>query len=65
LNEVGEFYAPEKIIFGPGGLSQVGAEAKRLGSKALVVLGRSAMKKSGALDRLTHSLKENNLKYTK
>jgi len=63
LSKVGEFYAPKKIIFGPGGLSQVGAEAKRLGSKALVVLGRSAMRKSGALDRLTHLLKENNLEY--
>ena len=61
--KVGEFYAPGKIIFGPGGLSQIGAEAKRLGSKVLVVLGRSAMRKSGALDRLTHLLIENNLEY--
>ena len=61
--KVGEFYAPGKIIFGPGGLSQVGVEAERLGSKTLIVLGRSAMKKSGALDRLTHLLIENNLEY--
>jgi alcohol dehydrogenase YqhD (iron-dependent ADH family) len=64
LIKVGEFYTPGKIIFGPGGLSQVGTEAKRLGNKALIVLGRSAMKKSGALDRLTRLLKENNLEYT-
>ena len=63
MYKVGEFYAPGKIIFGPGGLSQVGAEAKRLGSKVLMVLGKSAMKKSGALDRLTHLLIENNLEY--
>ena len=63
MNKVGEFYAPGKIIFGPGGLSQVGAEAKRLGSKALIVLGKSAMRKSGALDRLSHLLIENNLEY--
>ncbi|GAI95618.1 unnamed protein product, partial [marine sediment metagenome] len=31
--------------------------------KALVVLGRNAMRKSGALDRLTHLLTENNLEY--
>ncbi|MCK4309126.1 MAG: iron-containing alcohol dehydrogenase, partial [Candidatus Atribacteria bacterium] len=61
--KVGEFYTPGKIIFGPGGLSQVGAEAKRLGNKVLVVLGRSAMRKSGTLDRLTHLLIENNLEY--
>jgi alcohol dehydrogenase class IV len=63
LKKVSEFYAPGKIIFGPGGLSQVGVEAKRLGSKVLVVLGRSAMRKSGALDRLTHLLEDNNLEY--
>ncbi len=64
MNKVREFYAPGKIIFGSGSLNQIGVEAKRLGSKALVVLGRSAMKKSGALDRLAYSLKKNNLKYT-
>ena len=63
MNKVREFYAPGKIIFGSGGLSQVGAEAKRLGSKILIVLGKSAVKKSGALDRLTHLLTENNLEY--
>jgi len=64
LIKVGEFYAPGKIIFGSGSLSQVGIEAKRLGDKALVVLGRSAMRKSGALDLLTHLLKENQIEYT-
>jgi len=63
LLKVGEFYTPGKIIFGPGGLSQVGTEAKRLGNKVLVVLGRSAMRKSGVLDRLTRLLKENDLEY--
>jgi alcohol dehydrogenase class IV len=63
LNKVREFYTPGKIIFGSGGLSQVGAEAKRLGNKALVVLGRSAMRKSGALDHLTYLLREKNLEY--
>lgn len=62
--KVGEFYTPRKIIFGSGGLSQVGVESKRLGNKVLVVLGRNAMKKSGTLDRLTRLLKENNLEYT-
>lgn len=62
--KVGEFYTPGKIIFGPGGLSQVGTEEKRLGNKALIVLGRSAMRKSGVLDRLTRLLKKNNLEYT-
>ena len=64
MNKVIEFYAPGKIIFGPGSLNQIGIEAKRLGDKALVVLGRSAMRKSGTLDLLTHLLKENHIEYT-
>jgi len=64
LNKVGEFYAPGKIIFGSESLNQIGIEAKRLGDKALVVLGRIAMRKSGVLDRLIHLLKENELEYT-
>jgi len=63
LSKVGEFYAPGKIIFGSGGLSQIGTEAKKLGSKALLVLGKNAMQKSGALDRLVQLLEENNLEY--
>ena len=64
LNKVGEFYTPGKIIFGPGSLNQIGLEAKRLGNKVLVVLGKGSMRKSGILDRLTHLLKENELEYT-
>jgi len=63
LIKVGEFYAPGKIIFGPGSLKQIGVEAKRLGNKTLIVLGKSAMRKSGTLDHLTHLLIENNLEY--
>ena len=63
MNKIVEFCAPGKIIFGPGGLSQVGIEAKKLGSTALIVLGSSAMRKNGTLDRLIHLLIENNLKY--
>ncbi len=61
--KVGEFYAPGKIIFGPGSLSQIGIEAKRLGDKALVVLGKGSMRKSGTLDRLTNLLKEDKVEY--
>ncbi|HUT25198.1 MAG TPA: iron-containing alcohol dehydrogenase [Sumerlaeia bacterium] len=32
-----EFYNPVKVIFGPGEVSRTGAEAKRLGKKALLV----------------------------
>ncbi len=63
MNKVGEFYTPGKIIFGPGSLNQIGVEAKRLGDKALVVLGKGSMRKSGILDHLARLLKENHLTY--
>ena len=64
MNKVTEFFAPGKIIFGPGSLNQIGIEAKRLGNKALVVIGKRSIRKSGALDRLTRLLAENNLEYS-
>ncbi len=64
MNKVTEFFAPGKIIFGPGSLNQIGIEAKKLGNKALVVLGKGSMRKSGVLNRLTHLLKEKHIAYT-
>ncbi len=63
MNKIGEFYAPGKIVFGPGSLTQIGVEVKRLGDKVLVVLGKGSMRKSGILDRLTNLLKEDKVEY--
>lgn len=43
---------PPKITFGLGVAEQVGAEARRYGQRALLVTGRSAMRKSGLLARV-------------
>jgi len=53
------FYLPTKIIFGSGSLAQLGAEAKNIGQKALLVTGASSMRKTGVLDRVVHDLKDN------
>jgi alcohol dehydrogenase YqhD (iron-dependent ADH family) len=50
------WYLRTKIIFGAGRIDAVGAEARALGSKALLVTGRSSMRKLGILDRVTSSL---------
>ncbi|HID95902.1 MAG TPA: iron-containing alcohol dehydrogenase [Candidatus Latescibacteria bacterium] len=47
---------PTKIIFGEGVLELLGKEAKCLGTKALLVTGRSAMQRAGALDRVRQIL---------
>ncbi|KOA20088.1 1,3-propanediol dehydrogenase [Clostridium homopropionicum DSM 5847] len=53
------FKAPNKIIYGLGSIKNVGEETAKYGKKALIVTGRSSTKKSGALDKVLNSLKEN------
>ena len=47
-----EFRLPGVIHFGWGALERLADEAPRLGRRALLVTGRSAMKKSGVADRV-------------
>ncbi len=39
------FYSPTRIIFGEGSLKRVGEEAKKFGSKVLIVTGKSPRQK--------------------
>jgi len=54
-----KFYLPTKIIFGPESLAQLGAEAKKLGRKAILVTGSGSMRRTGVLDRVVQDLKDN------
>lgn len=49
---------PVNLIFARGSVSHAGTETAKLGTKALVVTGRSSTKKSGLLDRVTALLAE-------
>ena len=51
------FYLPTRIIFGVESFKQLGAEAKELGQKAMLVTGRSSMRRAGVLDRVVQDLK--------
>ena len=53
------FYLPTRIIFGAGSFNQLGAEARELGQKAMLVTGRSSMRRTGVLDRVVQDLKTN------
>lgn len=54
-----EFYAPTRVVFGPGAEMQAGKQAAALGcSRVLVVYGGRSAVKSGLLDRVLASLKE-------
>ncbi len=47
---------PPTVWLGPGSLEHLGEEAARLGRKALLVTGRSALKTAGATDRIIAQL---------
>ena len=47
---------PPRTIFGWGKIGEIGAEAKKLGKKALLVTGRSFVVQSGVLDEIVLSL---------
>lgn len=51
-------FNPVELYFGRGTVEKAGRLAARYGSKALVVTGRSSMKKIGALDNLLEVLQE-------
>ena len=53
------FYLPTRIIFGAGSLSQLGAEARELGQKAMLVTGLGSMRRTGVLDRVVGGLRSN------
>ncbi len=53
------FYLPTKIIFGAGSFNQLGAEARELGVKAMLVTGRSSVRRTGVLDSVVQDLKSN------
>ncbi len=50
------FYNPTRIIFGIGEIGRAGAEAVKLGSRALVVTGKNSARRFGILDQVTKSL---------
>ena len=50
-------FLPTKLIFGVKALQKLPKEAKKLGTKAMIVTGRHSTKKSGLLDRVLSLLK--------
>ena len=56
-----QYLVPVKIVFGQGKIKETGRLCKSLGTKALLVTGRSSAKKSKALDNLVHSLEIENI----
>jgi alcohol dehydrogenase YqhD (iron-dependent ADH family) len=56
-----DFQLPTKIYFGPGKINNVGKYLKPVGKKALIVTGKSSMRKLGIIDKVTSLLKNSNI----
>jgi len=57
-----EMRFPTKIIFGQNSVDQIGAEACEYGDRALLITGKSAMRKAGIIDRIADLLKSSGFK---
>lgn len=52
------FQCPKKIIYGKDTVNFIGSEATVFGNKAMIVTGKHSSKKTGALDKVYYSLKD-------
>ena len=52
------FYLPTRFIIGAGSLAQLWNETSRLGKTAMLVTGKSSMRKTGVLDKILKDLEE-------
>ncbi|HBT25280.1 MAG TPA: hypothetical protein DEA58_01105, partial [Pseudothermotoga sp.] len=46
-----EYYNPTRLIFGAGSLERLGEVVSKYGKKALLVIGKGSVKKTGTFDR--------------
>jgi len=58
-----EAWGPTRITFGEGTSLRVGEVVKRYGDRALLIIGKGSIKKSGMLDRVLRSLEKNSVSY--
>ncbi|MGB9839387.1 iron-containing alcohol dehydrogenase [Thermovenabulum sp.] len=58
-----QYFFPSRLIFGTGKVKEVGIYAKEYGKKALIVTGKSSAKNSGALDKITESLRREGISW--
>ncbi|KUK21554.1 MAG: alcohol dehydrogenase [Thermotogota bacterium] len=57
-----EYYNPTRLIFGAGSLERLGEVVSKYGKKALLVIGKGSVKKTGTFDRAVASLEKAGVK---
>ncbi|MEW6446520.1 MAG: iron-containing alcohol dehydrogenase [Bacillota bacterium] len=48
-----DLHLPQRVLFGPGSTYRLGEEARRFGSRVLLVTGRRSLKETGNFERVT------------
>ena len=54
---------PTKLLFGKGVVSKLGSYSKKLGSKAIIIIGKGSVKHNGVLDSVIEQLKSVGTEY--
>jgi alcohol dehydrogenase len=54
---------PTKLLFGQGVVSKLGSYSKKIGSKAIVMIGKGSVKTNGILDAVTEQLQSAGTEY--
>lgn len=57
------WYNPTKIIFGKDVIDQIGDEASKIGTKAIILIGKGSVKKSGLYARIISLLNSASIKH--
>ncbi len=63
MNQVNIFRSPNRVIFGNGTVSQVGAEAARIGARKALIVTDAGVVKSGIIAPVEDSLKKAKIDY--
>lgn len=56
-------FNPTRLHFGQGVLDKLGPEAAESGRKALIIIGKGSVKSNGILQKVTHALDANNVRW--
>lgn len=63
MNKITNFQLPTKVYFGQGSISEIGSLAEKFGKKALIISTRHWVKQKKALEQISKSLLEHNVRH--
>lgn len=64
MSNLYKFTLPRNTVFGKGAVECIGSRASKVGHRALLVIGKGSLRKSGVLAKLTKLLESSNIEVT-